>query len=307
MAVNAWKYKVDVILNPKFSTPLISRKKSIIVQHGADWFVPEYAKFYKKIDVLYNRLFIPLYCRKASTVISVSKFSTDDFVKYVKVPREKMKTVYFGPAEYFKPVDDKGVIDKVRLKYSLPEKFIFTLSKYGAGGGLRKNIDKIFKAYQIYFDHAEKPLKLVVGGKNVEKYINDLAVPSGGYRENIQFAGWIEQEDLPALYSMAALYLYPSNLETFPIPITEAMACGTPIVTSKINGLKEIAGEAALFVDHQNPAAIADAVRLVLADRQLEKSLSAKGLERSSLFSWKKCASEILELMENLATQADAC
>ncbi|MEJ2033694.1 MAG: glycosyltransferase, partial [Deltaproteobacteria bacterium] len=123
--VTAKRYKVDIILNPKFSTPLITKKKSIIVQHGADWFVPEYEKFYSRIDVTYNKIFMPLYCRKASLVVSVSKFSAHDFVRYVKVPPEKIKTVYFGPAECFKPIKDNHVLEKIRSKLKLPEKFIF--------------------------------------------------------------------------------------------------------------------------------------------------------------------------------------
>ena len=100
---------------------------------------------------------------------------------------------------------------------------------------------------------------------------------------------------------MASLYLYPSNLEAFPVPITESMACGTPIVTSNVNGLKEIAGDAALFVDPSDAEEIAGAIREVASDSNLQKELSAKGLARSKNFSWEKCARETLEILESVA------
>jgi glycosyltransferase involved in cell wall biosynthesis len=118
------------------------------------------------------------------------------------------------------------------------------------------------------------------------------------------FPGWIDQSDLPAIYSLADLYLYPSNLEAFPIPITEAMACGTPIITSRANGLEEIAGSAALLVNPDDPEEIADAVQRVLTTPGLQAELSAAGLERSRRFSWERCAKETLDILRGLAAAA---
>jgi glycosyltransferase involved in cell wall biosynthesis len=112
---------------------------------------------------------------------------------------------------------------------------------------------------------------------------------------------WNEHiHDLPAVYSLADLYLYPSNLEAFPIPITEAMACGTPIVTSNVNGLKEIAGDAALFVEPEDTESISEAICRVLTDSNLRARLSTKGLARSSKFTWESCAKKTLAILEGL-------
>jgi glycosyltransferase involved in cell wall biosynthesis len=111
------------------------------------------------------------------------------------------------------------------------------------------------------------------------------------------FPDWIDQTDLPAVYSQADLYLYPSNLEAFPIPITEAMACGTPIITSSVNGLVEIAGDAAVFVDPRDADAIAYAIGQVLDDETLQKQLSKKGLARSAKFTWDQCANNTLAIL----------
>ena len=115
------------------------------------------------------------------------------------------------------------------------------------------------------------------------------------------FSGWIEQRDLPAVYSLADLYLYPSNLEAFPTPITEAMACGTPIVTPDANGLSEIAGDAAVRVDPTDPESICHAVHEVVTNRRLHDELGAQGLQRSRRFNWDRCARETLEVLHRAA------
>ena len=106
---------------------------------------------------------------------------------------------------------------------------------------------------------------------------------------------------MPAVFSLADLLLYPSNLEAFPIPLTEAMACGTPILTSNVNGLKEIAGDAALLIDPSDTEQIVSNMARILSDAKLRESLRRKGLERSSLFSWDLCAKNTLALLERVA------
>jgi glycosyltransferase involved in cell wall biosynthesis len=189
-------------------------------------------------------------------------------------------------------------LHEVKERYSLPDKFILTLTK--RSGGDRKNLGQIFKAYASYHGKVETPHKLVIGGKDCHLFRAEYDVPSDGYGKDILFPDWIDQEDLPAVYSLATLYLYPSNLEAFPVPITESMACGTPIVTSNVNGLKEIAGDAALFVDPSKEEEIADAMRKVSTDANLKKELSAKGLARSKNFSWEKCAKETLDALRSV-------
>jgi glycosyltransferase involved in cell wall biosynthesis len=295
-----WREKVDVVFHPKFTAPLLAPCKAVMVVHGADWFIPEQAQFYDRLDVLYIRTVMPLYFKKCAVVISVSQLTTDNFNQALNLPRGKVETVYFGPARRFKRVTDGAILEKVRARYHLPEKFVLTLTKRGGGG--RKNLGQIFKAYARYHEGAGTPHKLVIGGKDCHLFRAEYGVPKDGYGQDILFPGWIDQEDLPAVYSLADLYLYPSNLEAFPIPITEAMACGTPIITSNINGLEEIAGEAALLVDPGDTQSIADAMGGVLSDSDLRATLSAKGLARSGKFTWDLCAKKTLAILEGLAT-----
>jgi glycosyltransferase involved in cell wall biosynthesis len=295
-----WKEKLDLIFHPKFTVPLLAPCKAVMVVHGADWFIPEYARFYSRLDVAYIKTMLPLYCRRAAVVLSVSQLTTDHFNRILRLPPGKMRTVYFGPGKQFKRVNDPATLENVKLKYGLPDRFILTLSKYGGGG--RKNIEGVFKSYEMV--HGKIPHKLVVGGKDCFRFRQDYKIPDDGYGSDVMFPGWIDQADLPAIYSLADLYLYPSNLEAFPIPITEAMACGTPIITSRANGLEEIAGSAAVLIDPDNPEEIAEAVRRVLTTPELQAHLSAAGLERSRRFSWNRCAQETLEIVHGLADAA---
>jgi glycosyltransferase involved in cell wall biosynthesis len=292
-----WKERVDVIFHPKFSVPLLAPCKTVMVLHGADWFIPEYARFYRRLDVAYIKAMLPLYCRRAAVVLSVSQLTTDHFNRILRLPPGKVRTVYFGPGKQFRRVEDPAELQKVKLKYNLPDRFILTLSKHGGGG--RKNIEGLFKTYELV--HGKIPHQLVVGGKDCSRFRQDYKIPDEGYGSDIFFPGWIDQSDLPAIYSLADLYLYPSNLEAFPIPITEAMACGTPIITSRANGLEEIAGSAALLVNPDDPEEIADAVCRVLTLPGLRAELAAAGLVRSTRFSWECCAKETLEVLRGLA------
>lgn len=296
-----WREKIDILFHPKFTAPLLAPCPVVMVVHGADWFIPEQAQYYPRHDVFLTRLSMPLYFKKCRTVISVSQLTTDNFYEVMDLPPGKVQTVYFGPARHFQRITDKQKLQAVKARYNLPDKFILTLTKLQGDG--RKNLAQIFQAYARYHQQAEQPIKLAIGGKDCHQFRDIYNLPDDGYGQDILFPGWIEQADLPAVYSQADLYLYPSNLEAFPIPITEAMACGTPIVTSNVNGLVEIAGDAALFVDPRDSEAIAGAIARVLNDQALQKQLSYKGLTRSTKFSWDRCAANTLAILNDLVEE----
>jgi glycosyltransferase involved in cell wall biosynthesis len=304
MPIAAMNDHIDVLFHPKFTVPFLARCKTVMVVHGADWFMPDQAVFYHPWDVRYIRTVMPLYFKKASLVLSVSQLTTDNFESVLDLPEGKIQTVYFGPAKHFGPVRDPRTLAEVRARYGLPERFIFTLTKLGDRN--RKNFGGLAEGYRLYHEAAEDPLPLVVGGKDCHRLVDEYGLPRDGWGSDLLFPGWIDQEDLPAIYSSAELFLYASNLEAFPIPITEAMACGTPIVTSDVNGLEEIAGDAALRVDPKSPGAIAKAVARVIDDAELRRGLSERGLVRSSRFTWERCGEETLRRLEALVRGSDA-
>jgi len=297
--------KIDIIFHPKFTVPLLTPCKAVMVVHGADWLIPEQAQFYTYRDVKYMQTMLPLYFKKSSAVISVSQETTDNFNRILKLPAGKVETIYFAPARHFKRVVNPTILQTVKTKYTLPDKFILTLTK--RKGGNRKNLGQVFKAYARYHERTTHPQKLVIGGKDCHLFRGEYAIPTEDYGRDILFPDWIDQDDMPAVFSLASLYLYPSNLEAFPIPLTEAMACGTPILTSNVNGLKEIASDAALLMDPADTESIANGICQILSDSALRETLSRKGLDRSTLFTWDLCAEKTLALLERVhSTNAHA-
>jgi len=288
--------QVDVLFHPKFTLPLAGSVPGVMVVHGADWFIPGQADFYGRFDRFQIRLLMPLYFRRAAKVISVAELTTQDFNRVLRLPKGKIQTVYFAPARHFSRVTDPEELHRVRARYQLPERFVLTLTKVGGDG--RKNFRGVIDAYHHY--HGRTGHKLVVGGKDCIRLRDEYGIPTDGWGADVVFPGWIDQHDLPAVYSLAELFLYPSNLEAFPIPLTEAMACGTPIVTSDRNGLVEIAAGAALHVDASDPVAIAEAMTRVLTDADLAATLSGSGLARSRRFSWDRCVEETLAILEDV-------
>ena len=289
--------QIDLIFHPKFTAPLLAPCPAVMVVHGADWFMPDQARYYHWLDVRYMRAVMPFYFKKCARVISVSRLTSENFYEVFDLPPDKIKTIYFGPARHFRRESDPERLAAIRVRYGLPERFILTLTK-GRGGDKRKNLGQIFEAYGRYHARSSAPVSLVVGGQDAHLFREIYRLPAAGFGRDIHFPGWIEQGDMPAVYTLADLYLYPSNLEAFPIPLTEAMSCGTPIVTSNVNGLEEIAGEAAVLVDPRDAGQIAAAVERVLTDADLRADLSARGLARSALFSWDRCARETLAVIK---------
>lgn len=286
--------RLDALFHPKFTVPLICGSRSVMVLHGAGWFIPETRRFWSRTTRMYTRIMMPIYCRRAGAVLSVSEITRDEFCKRLGVDEAKITTVYFAPGDQFRETVDPDRSRAIRGRYGVGEDYILTLT--GGDRAERKNFDVIIDAFRRV--HAARPCKLVVAGRGCEGFRERYGIPDSGYGADVQFVGWVDQQDLPALYQSAALFLYPSNMEAFPIPITEALASGTPIVTSNAYGLRELAGDAALLVDPSDPGAVAEAVRRILEDTGLRSDLQARARARSEKFDWDRCTRRTLSILE---------
>lgn len=292
--------RLDVLFHPKFTVPLLCARRSVMVLHGAGWFIPETQHFWSRTTRLYARLMMPVYCRHAGAVLSVSEITRDVFIDRLGVSPDKIVTVYFAPGEQFNVEPGDGERAAVTAKHRLPERYILTLS----GGGdraERKNFSNILESFRMV--HEQFPCALVVAGRGCEDFRKRYNIPGSGWGGDVHFTGWVDQAELPVLYRQASLFLYPSNMEAFPIPVTEALASGTPIVTSNAYGLKELAGDAALLVDAASPADIAGAVLRLLSDPSLREELATKAALRAKLFDWDDCARRTLGILEDVGAR----
>ena len=300
----ARREKIDLIFNPKFTVPLFTRCKTMMVVHGADWFIPPYDEVYTTLDNFYIKRVMPLYFRRADAISSVSDYSTDGFVQAFPWCKDKIKTIYFGPNRIFKRIADRQVLDGVQSKYNLPEKFILTVIRYDHGArNTRKNFKGMAEAFSLYKKMGGKE-KFVVVGRDCDLYGKEHDLKALGVEDDIIFTGLVPQADLPAFYTLARLYLYTTIIEAFPIPTTEAMACGCPIVTSNGTGLEELTHGVSLAVDPLDSEAIAEAMNTVLSDEDLQQDMRRKGFERSKIFSWEQCAVQTLKIFRQLVKES---
>jgi len=286
------RWGMNIVFHTKFTVPLFTAAKKVMALHGATWFV--HPEIYRGFDLFYVRRAMQMYCRKADYLISNSDLTTRDYINTLRVSPDKIKTVYFAPGEGFQVIQDKHYLARMKRKYQLPERFILTVTSYHPG----KNFATLLKA--VARCRKSENIHLVVAGKDCDKYGKDFDLHKRELDGAVHFLGWVEQSDLPALYNLADVYVFPSVYETFGIPILEAMACGCPVVASNTGAMPELAGDAALLVDPFDDEAIANDVLKIVTDNETAQRYSDAGLDRASHFSWTKTASQTLQILEQV-------
>ncbi len=286
------KEHIDLIFNPKLSIPLFTRAKTLFPLHGLEQFAVR--EVFPKLDRMYFELMMPLFCRRATAVISMTQMGIKEMVKYVKVDPKKVYHIYESHHSRFQ-VLPKTQLKHIQEKYHLPEKFLLFV------GGLNplKNFNNILKAFKIL--QPRIPHRLVAVGFRRWKFEDDLKLLTQlGLKDEVIFTGFVPDEDLPSIYNLADIFVFPSLYEGFGIPVLEAMACGCPVVTTQTGCSREVAGDAAHLVNPYNPEEIAQTVLQLIQDPALKQQMIEKGLIRASQFTWEKTARATLNLMENL-------
>jgi glycosyltransferase involved in cell wall biosynthesis len=210
----------------------------------------------------------------------------------------KISVVHLGVEARFQPIREESQLTATRQKYGLPGKFVLFVGLIEP----RKNLETLVDAYLA--DSLCEGFDLVLAGNLGWDYSRLLKkVAASGVRNRIHMPGYIDDADLPALYSMAAAFVYPSLYEGFGLPVLEAMACGAPVITSGVSSLPEVAGDAAILVDPRDCRAVAGALRMVLGDEELREDLSQRGRQRSQLFTWERTAGKTLDVYRAAAGQ----
>ena len=293
----ARKMRLDLIFNPKITIPFFTTAKKVYVVHGAEKFaVPEQ---FPRLDRWYFRLLMPLYCRYADAVVSVTETVKVAVVKHLHADPRKVFAINNGyDATLFRPTDDPQRLRDIRTRYRLPERFILWAGQFEP----RKNVPRLLRAFAAI--RAKFPHMLVLAGgqrgnpRSELKVIDEL-----GLADRVIFPGWIPHADLPAVYALADLFVFPSLHEGFGIPLLEAMACGCPIVTANTGSPPEVVAGAARLVDPLQIDSIADGMEAVLSEHALKTDMIARGLVRAKDYSWDKCAAELLAMLDSLDEQ----
>lgn len=293
----------DLAHVPYFAPPLFPHTPLIVTIHDL---IPLILPLYRGSILVraYTQL-VAAGARRANAIIADSECSKRDIIERLHIDPTRVHVVYLAADERYTPADATD-IEKVRRKYALPEKFVL----YLGGFDQRKNVRVIIQAFARLHDLHARGYRLVLGGAILGHDSEFFPDPRRLAREAnlpdnaIQFIGWVEEEDKPALYSSATVFVFASLYEGFGLPPLEAMACGTPVICSNASSLPEVVGDAAITVDPNDVEAWADAMRTVLTDETRRIEMRERGLAQAKMFSWRKCAQETLATYRTIEDQA---
>ncbi|HEX3012704.1 MAG TPA: glycosyltransferase family 1 protein [Methanobacterium sp.] len=289
------KYKLDVVHDPYELGPFTFNQpfKKVITVHDLTPLL--FPNLFKRGDVMLHRLLLKKTISKADKVITVSYNSQRDIMEYLNVPEEDIEVIYNGRNENFRPLNSRK-IEEVREKYRLPSRFILSV------GGLHpiKNIPRLLEAYYLARkDGLEHKLVLVGGAVDRAEEIFQI-ITVLGLEGHVFFTGIVPDDDLVGIYNAADLFLYPCIYAGFGLPPLEAMACGTPVITSCSSSLPEIVGDAAKLIDPYDPEKLAGAINMMLSDDETMKMFIKKGLKRSKMFNWRNTAYKTLKIYKEV-------
>ena len=258
--------------------------------------------FYQQFGNYYRRKLVPVVTPRSQAIITVSQYERDRIAQRLNIKREKIHVIYNGLNDVrFNRFLSKGRLDEVRAKYQLPPEFILFLGNQTT----RKNPDRVIEAYVRYAATSPSPIPLVTPGLSHRFVNNRLGHLKVTFNEQ-QFItpGYIADEDLPYLYGLSKLFLFPSLSEGFGMPVIEAMACGSPVITSDASCLPEIAGNAAVLVNPLKVDEIAGAMATLSTNEELRKKKIAAGYFNARRFSWKRAAESVLGIYESVYAEA---
>lgn len=236
--------------------------------------------------------------KRASKIITISKSSKADIEKMLKIPSEQITVVYGGVDKRFRKVE-KAKAAKILTQYNIHSPYILTVSTHS----FHKNTSRIFEAFKEYINSTKNfDLTLVVVCKLIPKEERDWKEELKNLRleKRVILTNFVTDEDLPAIYSGAEVFLFPSLYEGLGLPILEAMACGTAVITSNVSSMPEVGGDAPLYVDPQSVKSISNSISKALNDSSLKQQMIKKGFNQVKKFSWEKAASQTLQIYKEV-------
>ena len=256
-----------------------------------------YPEYYTISQRLICRLAHYLALRATRVILAISEATKADLVRVFQVDPQQVLVTPLAADASFAPCS-RMQIAAVRVKYALPERYVLYLGINKP----HKNLARLVQTWRVVNRKSQIPhLKLVIAGQWDERYPEARRLAEElGLKDQVVFAGPVSEADLPALYSGAMLFVFPSLYEGFGLPVLEAMACGTPVVCSNTSSLPEVAGNAALLVEPQDVTALADALSRAANDGELRQAMRQKGMTQAARFSWERTAQETLTAYRHL-------
>lgn len=300
LAFDAQRKDCQLLFAPTGYLPVIfSFIPCVVTIHDLALFVTKQAKPALK-TLLAERLLLGMAARKARQIIAPSQSTKNDLVKLLKTPADKITVTLLGyDKTCYLPTTKVSADDLEALKsYDLPSEYLLFIGTLEP----RKNIESLIRAYGQLPKGIQDQHRLVIGGGK-GWYFDSIftTVKELNLTDRVQFLGRVPDEHLPALYRGAKLFVFPSFYEGFGLPPLEAMACGTPVITSNLSSLPEVVGEAGVLVDPNDPTELAQAIATLLTDETAYSRLKKLSIEQAERFSWSEAAKQTLAVFRQVA------
>ncbi len=288
---------VDLFHIPYFAPPFFPRSPGVITIHDViPLRLPEYRTDPKM------KAYLQLIMRaahKATLIITISQHAKHDIIDALKLPAERIRVIYEAAGDEYQPINDSEVLAKMRARYGLNDRYIL----YLGGLDLRKNVPQLVRAFaHLYQQMGDPKLQLMIAGKP-DKLGRALfpdprpVAADLGITDHVVYR-FIEEEDKPAIYSGASVFVFPSLYEGFGLDPLEAMSCGAPVVCSNRTSLPEVVGDAAISFDPDNMHQMVQDMHSVLTNNELQANLRARSLKRAAQFNWRKTAIETISVYQ---------
>jgi len=289
-----------IFWSPHFNAPIfpIRAEKRIVTVH--DVFHLAFSHLYNPIEGFYAKFLIKNACVRSDLIITVSNFSKSEIIKYLDIEEKKIKVIYNGVNHRLFKIYSKNELEEFKRNLNLPERFLL----YVGNVKPHKNLRSLIFAFESLMEK-EKDLYLIIVGRKEgfikgDELLEEKLYKREKLREKIIFTGYIEKKNLPLIYNLATLFVFPSLYEGFGLPPLEAMACGCPVIASNIPPFREVLKDAAFYVDPYDVESIKEGILIVLNDSKLREYLAAKGLDLVKNYSWEKSAQEHIEIIKQL-------
>ncbi len=290
---------IDLFHAPHYVLPPLTPCKSIVTIHDCIHLrFPQYLP--SRLAYAYARSSLWIATHRSNRVLTVSEASKRDIQQYFHVPERKIDVIYNAIDERFGEAPPADEVERVRERYQLNDPFVL----YAGNIKPHKNLERLIEAFHTLRRDGLDQVKLLLIGDEVSKYATlRRAVHKYKLHKHVRFFGFVPDQTLAVLYRLAAVFVFPSLYEGFGLPPLEAMASGTPVITSNVSSLPEVVGDAALLIDPTRPEEIAAAMRRVLTEPSLRDDLRARGLRRVQEFSWDRSIRRVRDIYEEVLAE----